>query len=111
MRDPSLRIEDMLVAIEDIQRHVTDRAAFEDDEVLQGYVLHRLMILGEAAYSLPAEFRDRYPDAPWRGAIGVRHILVHGYFKVALGMVWQVISEDLPTLKAQLEQILAGLEG
>lgn len=110
MRDPKLRIEDMLRAIESIERRVAgDRAAFERDEVLQVYAVYHLLILGEAAYRLPASFREQHPHVPWNSMEGMRHILVHDYFRIDLEVVWQVIEHELPPLKRQLQAIMASL--
>lgn len=32
----------------------------------------------------------------------MRNALAHGYFNVDLGIVWQTIQNDLPTLKTQV---------
>ena len=110
MRDPRLRIEDMRRAIENIERQVQgDRAAFEREEVLQVYAVYHLVILGEAAFRLPAWFREQHPDVPWDGIRGMRHILVHDYFRVDLEVVWRVVENELPPLKVQLQSILASL--
>jgi len=107
VRDPQARIQDMLQAIENIERHAPrDRSACAQDEVLQVYVVHHLMILGEAAYKLPESFRWRQHDVPWDAIIGMRHILVHDYFRVDLDVVWEVMQDDLPVLKSQLRRVL-----
>lgn len=41
--------------------------------------------------------------------IGMRHVLVHGYFETDKELVWKVVEQDIPKLKAQLEKILAQL--
>ena len=38
--------------------------------------------------------------------IGMRHVLVHGYFDVDLDIVWNAIDDNLPILKKQIEAIL-----
>ena len=37
--------------------------------------------------------------------IGMRHVLVHGYFDVDLEIVWSVIENDLTPLKEQIQLI------
>ena len=37
----------------------------------------------------------------------MRHILVHDYFGIDTDIVWDVVERDLPTLKRQLEDLLA----
>ena len=54
MRGPKVRVEDMLQASENIERHVQGtEAAFAKDEVLQVYAVYHLVIVGEAALKLP----------------------------------------------------------
>lgn len=111
MREARHRVADMLKAIDSIESHVgLDEAHFRNDQVLQGFVAYQLMILGEAAYKMLPDVRQRYPDVPWRSVSGMRHVLVHGYFSVDLGIVWGVVQRDLPVIKAQLQRILADLE-
>lgn len=38
--------------------------------------------------------------------IGMRHVLVHGYFEINLDIVWSVIENDLSSLKKEIESIL-----
>jgi len=41
--------------------------------------------------------------------IGMRHVLVHGYFETDSELIWKVVQRDLPTLKVQIRNILADL--
>jgi uncharacterized protein with HEPN domain len=36
----------------------------------------------------------------------MRNFVIHAYFRVDLPLVWRTIQEDLPPLKAQLNQLL-----
>jgi len=110
MRDPAERLRDMLEAIARIDRYAArGRAAFDADELIQTFIVHHLLILCEAAYKLPADFCSAHPTVPWTQIQGMRHILVHDYFRVDLDIVWNVVANDLPGLKGQLETILQGL--
>ena len=40
------------------------------------------MIIGEAAWQLSSSLRDQNPQVPWKQTEGMRHIMVHDYFKV-----------------------------
>jgi len=81
VRDSDERLRDILEAIQNIQRHTTGgRQAFEQEELIQSWCVRHLQIIGEAARALPDETRKSIPDVPWSKVIGMRHILVHGYF-------------------------------
>ena len=103
MRNPEMRIEDMLEAIQRINKYaVRGKAAFVNEELIQTYVVHNLQILGEAACKLTPEYRTQYAEIPWNKIMGMRHILVHDYFQVDLEIVWAVVEKELPKLKEQL---------
>lgn len=111
MRDPRERLRDILEAIEAIQRYgERSRAAFEHDELLQNWFVRHLQIIGEAARSLPEEVRSLAPDIPWSKIIGMRTILVHGYFEIDTEVVWETVSRDVPSLRVAVEHLLAKLE-
>ena len=88
MRDPKERLLDILEAIDHINRYaVRGREAFERDELIQTWFIRHLQIIGEAARALPQEVRDHMPNVPWSKIIGMRHILVHDYFRVDTELV------------------------
>ena len=110
MRDPKERIRDILDAIEHIERYsVQGRARFENDELIQSWFTRHLQIIGEAARLIPEDVRKRAPEVPWSKMIGMRHILVHDYFRIDTEIVWQVVANDLPRLKAFLQGLLKTL--
>ena len=43
----------------------------------------------------------------WQNIIGMRHVIVHEYFKVDLSIVETVLEKHLPILKTQIEKILS----
>jgi uncharacterized protein with HEPN domain len=107
MRNDRERLLDILEAIEKIEKRVgSDRKAFDRDELLQVWAVHYLLIIGEAVTRLSEQLRIQHPEIPWNNIIGMRHILVHGYFEVDLEIVWKVIERDLPVLKRQTEGLL-----
>jgi len=107
MIDDRVRLEDMQEAVRRINRYaVLGRERFENDELVQVFFAHQLVILGEAASRVSNGFRESHPELPWREMIGMRNVLVHGYFAVDLEAVWGVIERDLPALWSGLERIL-----
>lgn len=111
MRDPKERIRDILQAIAAIERYRDrGRAVFEQDEMLQVWFLRHLQVIGEAARALPEEVRQMAPDIPWPKIIGMRNVLVHGYFQIDTDIVWNAVQHDVPRLRAAVEALLKKLE-
>lgn len=54
--------------------------------------------------------RNLAPDIPWHKIIGMRNILVHGYFEIDLDVVWDAVQQDVPLLKPAVEALLKNLE-
>ncbi len=107
MRDLRERLLDVLEAIERIERYTArGRSAFEQDELIQTWVVHHLQIIGEAASRLDHSFRVLHPQVPWQQIIAMRNVLVHEYFGIDPEEVWQTVERDLSALKRQLQQIL-----
>jgi uncharacterized protein with HEPN domain len=67
-------------------------------------------IIGEAARALPMEVRTLAPELPWPKIIGMRNILVHGYFDIDTDIVWQAVTNDVPVLKPAIVSLLARVE-
>jgi uncharacterized protein with HEPN domain len=48
------------------------------------------------------DFRDKYPQIPWKKIAGMRDIITHEYFGVKLDRVRDVMKKDLPDLKKKI---------
>jgi uncharacterized protein with HEPN domain len=111
MRRPVERLRHMLSAIDAIERYRDrDRAAFEQDELLQARFLLHLHIIGEDTRTLPDAVRAIAPDVPWNKIIGMRNILVHGYFNIDRDIVWEAATRDAPALRPLVERPLHMLD-
>lgn len=114
-RDPAKsdrdRLADMVAVIGKIERYAArGRQEFEEDELIQAWMVLQLLILGEAASGLSRELRERHTEVPWRRIIDMRNTMVHGYAYVDFEMVWGVVEQDVPRLRPQIARILAELE-
>jgi uncharacterized protein with HEPN domain len=105
MRRDQERLLDILEAIERIEKYTASgRVAFDEDELVQTWVIHHLQIIGEATRSLSETLVVQYPEIPWQNIIGMRHILVHNYFGIDTAIVWRAVKDDLPNLKSNVQK-------
>ena len=102
---------DILESIEKINEYVkaTTEEGFSENTQVQDAIVRRLEIMGEAVKNIPWEFKDKYPEIPWKKIAGMRDILIHEYFGVNLKRVWRIVEKDLPELKSQISKILNSL--
>lgn len=78
-----------------------DQNDFMTDLRTQRAVVMSLMIVGEAASRVLAEypsFAEANAKVPWRGIRGMRNRIAHGYFDIDLAVVWQTVQSELPSL-------------
>ena len=54
------------------------------------------------------EFREEYDDINWKQLIGLRNITAHNYENIVDDIFWEIMHEDVPEIKAYLEEILYG---
>ena len=107
MRDDRERLQDILEAISQIEKYaVQGKEEFQQNELVQIWIIHHLQIIGEASNNLSQKLIAQYPEVPWAEIIAFRNILVHEYFRIDLQAVWKIIKRDLANLKNQVEAIL-----
>ena len=107
MRDVFERLRDIQEAITRITKYTNQgRDAFDQNELVQTWVIHHLEIIGEAVRAIPQDFKDQHPEIPWRQITGMRNVLVHIYFGINRDRVWAVVEHDLPNLKTSIDALL-----
>ena len=107
MRSDRLRLQDILDAIDVIVAYLpSDREAFDVNPPVQSHVYRHVMIVGEAAWRLSRALKDRHPQVPWKQIEGMRHILVHDYFKVDWDIVYTTAKTYIPAFRPQVEAML-----
>jgi uncharacterized protein with HEPN domain len=110
MKDERLYLSNIQECIERIQKYTSvGREAFMKTPMIQDAVIRNFEIIGEATKRLSPELRNLYSDVPWQQMAGLRDVLIHDYLKVNLNLVWQIIEQNLPELKEQVESILQSL--
>lgn len=111
-RGDRLLLQDVLDAIGEVRSYLpADRAAFDANPLMQSHIFRHVMIVGEAVWRLSKSLKAANPKIPWGQIEGMRHVLVHDYFKVNWTRVYDTARDDLPALKPQIEAILASFAG
>ena len=110
MRNVRDRLQDILDAIAQIEaERGKGRTAFESSPLVQVWMVHHLMIIGEAVRAIDPATRQKYPAIPWREIAGMRNILVHDYFRINEAVVWETVEKHVPVLKEEVRKILGDL--
>ena len=107
-RERLLDVQDSITRIEEYASR--GREAFEQDNLIQTWMLHHLQIIGEACRAISPHFRARHPGVPWTKIIGLRSILVHHYFEIDVDIVWLAVERDIPESKEKVKVILQETE-
>ncbi|MGH8923999.1 MAG: HepT-like ribonuclease domain-containing protein [Acidimicrobiia bacterium] len=97
----------MLDAVDRIGRYCEKGPESLDDEKTRDAVFRCLTVIGEALGALSEPNHRRLPSLPPRLPKGQRNILVHEYWRIDLGIIWDTIQRDLPPLKKDIQSLLA----
>ena len=73
--------------------------------MMQAAIERKVEIIGEAARLLSKEFKDAHPEIPWKGIVGMRHVLAHEYGEIKQDRMWTVATVHVPRLLPQLERL------
>lgn len=110
MREPEndrARIDHILEACNILlerSQHDSLEAIKSDPIKFYGYV-KLIEIIGEATYKLTKEFRTSTPSIPWKMMEGMRHVLVHDYYRISPDKLWDTVVFDIPELKKLIEKL------
>ncbi|SRR5258708_7425011 len=110
-KTPLLYLTHILEATKSIQAQIKEitKEQFENSELLQGFVERKLEIIGEATKRIPEDFKQQYPNIPWKDMAGMRDILIHQYTEVDEDIVWKTIKQKISPLREQIETIISDI--
>jgi uncharacterized protein with HEPN domain len=104
-------LNEILKAIEGIEEALSGKTFtdFEHEWLLNHGVQRGIEIICEASRHLPVELKATRPEIRWASIAGIGNVLRHEYYAISNEIIWKVIRDDLPPLKAAAEAIVAKL--
>lgn len=107
-RDTLLLLNDMLQSAKKIKQYTTgfDFQVFISDDKTIDAVVRNFEIIGEAANRIDPDFKNNHPEIEWRRIKGFRNRIVHDYFGIDYGIVWDIIDSYLDNLIDSLQEII-----
>lgn len=109
-RNATDHLQDVLEAIDAISGYTrAGKKAFDRNPMQRDAVAARLIQIGQSVKDARAEGLDLerlQPAIPWRNIAGMRDRLAHKYALLDAGIVWSVVENDLPKLRAAVSRIL-----
>ncbi len=102
-----IRIQHILDAISEIESYTknVEIEEFSTNSMMLNATLRQLEIIGEASNRLSESFKQRYQHIYWKKIIGLRNLVIHEYFGVDIRMIWNIVQNDLPVLKDDINDI------
>jgi uncharacterized protein with HEPN domain len=84
-----------------------DGQQFLQNRMLRDAVLRNLEVIGQACkdYGI-AELEHSHPDIRWRRVAGFRNQLAHEYLGLDIELVWNIVREQLPSLRRAIAEHL-----
>ena len=97
----------MNLIIDDIDKILkyTNNVSYEgfiEDEQLVDAILFRLIQMTESIKKLSVAFKEKHNNISWNDIVGFRNRIVHDYGKTDYTIVYEVVSNDIVTLKKML---------
>lgn len=84
--------------------------AFKRDEKTQYATARALEIIGEVTKRIPMEFRNRYPEIPWRKMAGMREVPTHQYEGVSPLALYETATREIDVIIRRFPGIIVEAE-
>lgn len=88
-----------------LEKHHFAREDFENDVEFQFASGMCIIQIGELVARWDEDFMKRHSGILWRQIKGMRNIYAHDYDIIDNDMVWEAITEEIPKLKEELQEI------
>ena len=111
-KEPIFFLQDVQNSVSKIFKY-TDGINYNDfisNDMIKDAVERNLEIIGEAVKNLSEDFRNKYPNIPFKQIAGMRDKLIHDYFGVDYEIVWKTIKDKLPQFYSDITELIRDFE-
>ena len=110
-KEPIFFLQDIQNSVTKIFKYTTniDYQEFVSNDMIKDAVERNFEIIGEAVKNLSEDFRNKYPNIPFKQIAGMRDKLIHDYFGVDYEIVWKTIKDKLPEFNSDIEKLIKDL--
>ena len=81
--------------------------AFKASQITVDATVRNLEVIGEASRNIPEDVKEAHPELEWPKIVGLRNRVIHECFGVDLDIIWRIVNDELPALKAKMREALA----
>ena len=99
-----IHIQKAILEIESFTHNVS-KNDFLNDKLRSSAALFQFSVIGEAVIHVETSLLEKY-EYPWYRVRAFRNLISHEYFQIRLEAVWDIVVNDLPKLKEEIEAIL-----
>jgi len=111
VKNDAVYLRHMLTACERILEYLPDnKENLASSPMALDAISRNFQVLGEAAKSVSAQYKESHPEIHWQEISGMRNIIVHAYFHVDPAIIYQTAQKDVPQLLKQLRDIMSDLK-
>ncbi len=111
-RDISVWLEDILISIERIKKHIEGIASyteFKKNQLVIDATERNLEIIAEALKKA-VRLEPELPISQIKKNIGLRNIINHVYYEIQYDKIWVILTKDLLVLESEIKKILEDYE-
>jgi uncharacterized protein with HEPN domain len=83
----------------------SDPDSFNEDDKAFDAVMMNFIVIGEMVSRISSNTKEANPQIDWNRIKGFRNLVAHDYFGIDAEEVWQIIVNDLPILKKEIDKI------
>ena len=107
MKDDSVYLQHILECIRRVEGNTSQgKEHFLGSTTHQDAVLRNLQTLSESTQRLSDSAKALRPNVEWEKISAFRNVLVHNYLGIDLEQIWNIVNDDVPTLKQAVLEII-----